>query len=94
MADTTNNLVLEQLRRLRDDVQKLTDIVNYMHNQQLSDRLTLRSIQTSLDGNNELLTGLTARVARIERRMELSDDPLPSGFAELQHPFDPPRSKR
>jgi uncharacterized protein (DUF885 family) len=94
MADDQNNLVLEQLRRLRAQNDQILQAINYMHSQQVADRLLLRSLQSSLDGTNELLTGLTARTARIERRLELSDEPMPSGFAEERHPFDPPRPKQ
>jgi uncharacterized protein (DUF885 family) len=94
MADDQNNLVLVQLRRLGAQNDQILQAINYTHSQQVADRLLLRSLQSSLDGTNELLTGLTARSARIERRLELSDDPLTSGFSELQHPFDPTRSKR
>jgi hypothetical protein len=91
MADNIEHLMLEQFRRVREDIAKLTDAVHYIHKQQLSDRLLLRSLQTSLDANSDLLTGLTARVSRIERRLELSDDPMPTGLAEETHPFDPAR---
>lgn len=91
MTDNIEHLMLEQFRRVRDDIQKLAVATNCIHTQQLADRLTLRSIQTSLDGNSDLLTALTARVARIERRLELSGDPAPFGLAGESSPFEPRR---
>jgi hypothetical protein len=82
MADNIEHLMLEQFRRLGTKVERLLDAVKYIHNQQLADHHLIRSLQTSLDGSNELLTPLTARVAHIERRLKLTGDPVPTGLSE------------
>jgi hypothetical protein len=94
MADTIEHLMLEQFRRVREDIRQLTEAVGYIHKQQLADRHGMRGMQLSLDSANELLTSLTGRVARIERRLELTDDPSPAGFADDSSPFEPRHQKR
>lgn len=82
MADNTDNLVLEQLRKLREQNDQILEAVRYVHTQQLADRLNIRSLQVSLDNTNELLMSLVGRVTRIEKRLELAEQSAPAGFGE------------
>ncbi len=94
MADSIEPLKLEQFRRVREEIRQLAEAVGYIHNQQLADRHGMRGMQLSLESAKDLLTSLTGRVARIERRLELSEDPIPAGFADVSSPFEPRQQKR
>ena len=82
MANNIEHLMLKQFRRLDAKVESVLEAVRYIHTQQLADRHTMRGMQVSLDGANELLSSLTARVGRIERRLDLATDPVPVGMGE------------
>ena len=82
MTDKVEHLMLEQLRRLDAKADTILEAVQYIYKQQLADRHVIRGMQLSLDGTNDLLVSLSARVGRIERRLELSEDPVPAGLSE------------
>ena len=82
MAESVDNIVLEQLRKLQEQNDQILEAVRYVHTQQWADRHSLRGVRVSLDGASALLVSLVSRIGRIERRLELSDDPVPTGFAD------------
>ncbi len=84
MTDENENLVLEVLKRVQADIAALrSDLVNGQR--ELGDRMTrlevrmtaqeqhLATLVLSLPAAHERIDDLTRRVARIERRLELSD---------------------
>ena len=68
MADETDNMVLQMLRRIDAKVDRMADL------QVIQIRMT--HVEEGPAGVNRRLDGLETRVDRIERRFELSDAAL------------------
>ncbi len=68
MADDPDNIVLVYLRRLDEKVDRIVD-------EMLDVKVRLTAVEEGLAGVNRRLDRLEIRVERIERRLDLVDQP-------------------
>jgi ubiquinone biosynthesis protein UbiJ len=73
MTDNVESLVLEQLRRLGQQVQSIADDIGDIKLRITATEEHLASMMMSIAGVNARMDKIDARVARIERRLDLTD---------------------
>lgn len=73
MTTEAENLVLEILKRLQADVSDIKERMNRVELRLSAMEQTLGSLYALAGSDRESLHGLTRRVERIERRLELND---------------------
>jgi hypothetical protein len=75
----SDNLVLEHLRAIRGDLATLTDRIDDLSRRvtalETETRQGLASVQLNLANQSMRLDGFEARMARIERRLNIADAP-------------------
>jgi predicted nucleic acid-binding Zn-ribbon protein len=95
MSDNINSLVLEQLRLIRAQQERIWEEIREIKTTMLSMKHELRGLQLNIDALGEGVENVKKRVDRIERRLELNDGTAAqSGLAEDQAPFEPRPPKR
>jgi archaellum component FlaC len=75
MTENVENLVLEHLRAIRADVGDIKERMNRVELRLSVMEQTLGSLYALAGSDRESLHGLTRRVERIERRLELVEHP-------------------
>jgi ribosomal protein S15P/S13E len=94
MPDNIEHLMLEQFRLIRDRLDIISVQITELYREMHAFRHHVRGNELDIDANKNLLAHLTGRVDRIERRLELSDDPQSAGLADPGSPYDPRPPKR
>ena len=74
MNEKVENLVLEQLRHLRGQNEKILDEIRSLKTEMLAVRHHARGTELQQDVHHEDIASLKVRLDRIEKRLELVDD--------------------
>jgi len=75
MADEPADLVLEHLRAIRGDVSRVRDDLQTIKVEMVALRQQVSSIQTIQEHDHVEIAAIKVRLDRIERRLELVDQP-------------------
>jgi hypothetical protein len=73
MTDKTDNLVLEQLRAMRAQNDRILEELRNLQTAFIASRHHGRGVEITPDKHQDELVSLQLRVDRIERRLELAD---------------------
>lgn len=73
MAEVTNELIYEVLKKVQEDVGSLRNDVRSIREEMIAMRGHLNAVQRDVANIYDRLAVLDMRVDRIERRLELSD---------------------
>jgi hypothetical protein len=73
MNDKTDNLVLEQLRAMRAQNDRILEELRNLQTAFIASRHHGRGVEITQDKQQDELVSLQLRVDRIERRLELAD---------------------
>jgi hypothetical protein len=73
MTEKTDNLVLEQLRAMRAQNDRILDELRNLQTAFIASRHHGRAVEITQDKHQDELVSLQLRVDRIERRLELAD---------------------
>jgi hypothetical protein len=73
VADNIDSLVLEQLRQLRAQNDRILDEIRVVKTELQALRHHSRGVELTQDGHHEDIARIKVRLDRIERRLELSD---------------------
>lgn len=90
MTDKIEHLMLEQFRRLRDDIAKIQVSLDNLRQGMQATRHHTRGLELTSDVHSDDIDDLRRRVDRIERRLDLNDP----GFSESPSPYEPRPTKR
>lgn len=74
MTENVENLVLEQLRHVRAQNDRILDEIRGLKTEMMSVRHHVRGIELQQDVHHEDIATMKVRLDRIERRLELVDD--------------------
>ena len=75
MAEVTNDLIYEVLKRVQEDVSTVRQDMRGMREEMTAMRGHMLAIQRDVNNIYERLATLEVRADRIERRLELADAP-------------------
>lgn len=82
MADNIEHLMLEQFRHVRADIANMKEMIRELNREMHAFRHHVRGNELDIEANRNSLFGLQSRMERVERRLELSGDPVPPGLSE------------